>query len=61
MTTFTRGRHGYGEEEGLTQMGAPHHASQEEGATLYGRGSAQHPETSAAAGTSIMKSIMLLL
>ena len=51
MTTFTRGYHGYGVEEELTQMGAPHHASQEEGVTLNGRGSPQHPETSAAAGT----------
>ena len=52
VTTFTHGYHSYREEEGLTQMGVPHHASQEEGVTLNGRGYAQHPVTSAAAGTS---------
>ena len=50
MTTFTRGGHGYGEEEGLTQMGDPMHATGGEGAALHSGGSAQFPEMSAAAG-----------
>lgn len=50
MTTFTRGGHGFGEEEGLTQFGAPQHGSSEDGAYLHSGGAAQQPEMSAAAG-----------
>ena len=39
-----------GEEEELSQMGMPQHASQGEGAAHFGGGSAQHPETSSVAG-----------
>ena len=44
MTTFTRGGHGYGEEEGLAQMGAPHQAGYDEGARMSHGHHAQHPE-----------------
>ena len=50
MTTFTRGGHGFGEEEGLTQMGAPQHAGFGDGAHMVAGGAAQQPEMSAAAG-----------
>ena len=50
MTTFTRGGHGFGTEEGLTQTGMPQHVGQDGGATMHTGGSAQHAETNAAAG-----------
>ena len=52
VTTFTRGGHGYAEEEGLSSMASPHHAGYDDGAQLHHMDSAQQPDMSGAPGTS---------
>ena len=54
MTTFTRGGHGYAEEEGLSSMASPHHAGYDDGAHLHHMDSAQQPDMSGAPGTSLI-------
>ena len=51
VTTFTRGGHGYADEEGLSSMASPHHAGYDEGAQLHHMDSAQQPDMSGAPGT----------
>ena len=50
MTTFTRGGHGYAEEEGLSSMASPQHAGYDDGAHLHHMDSAQQPEMTGAPG-----------
>ncbi|CAI8034388.1 Talin-1 [Geodia barretti] len=50
VTTFTRGGHGYAEEEGLSSMASPHHAGYDDGAQLHHMDSAQQPDMSGAPG-----------
>ncbi len=44
MTKFTRGAHGYVEEEGLALQGTPQHPGYDEGARMEHGLTAQHPE-----------------
>ena len=50
VTTFTRGGHGYADEEGISSMASPQHAGYDDGAHLHHMDSAQQPEMSGAPG-----------
>ena len=50
MTTFTRGGHGYAEEEGLAGLGVPQQAGSDEGARMSHGEMAQHGEMMGAPG-----------
>ncbi len=50
ISTFTRGGHNYGEEEGISSSGVPQHARMDEGANFSHGGGIQHGDMSAATG-----------
>ena len=56
VTTFTRGGHGYADEEGLSSMASPQRPGYDEGANFHQMDSAQQPELSGPHGEMMMSS-----